>query len=540
MAWLARSFTSHFQEEPDEEEQGEKSGTEKDQGRGMKEDLSELTRSFTKQLWGVASFLAPPPATTDAAAAKPVDSSAALGSSLGPSASDGYVEREVVDQTHDAENSVHGDTSDNTQRLMGIRSDIAEISGSVRTGLSRFSSNKAVHEISKLATNLLPFRRDSEGDDDEEGEEEKSGEIEKKSLISAVGITEEVLTFARNISMHPETWLDFPLFNDEDDLDDFDMSEIQREHAFAIEHLAPRLAALRTELCPGYMSEGRFWKIYFVLLHSRLNKQDALMLSTPQIVEARGMLMQELQNRTKDQRGHIVSDISYSEEKNSFLPQLHTFSKQSNNLEKNDKSESFKIVSLQAATSVASKDFQIEDQTAVTSTQRGIFSDQVHNEEPLIQNKTVLSGTVKLSEYKYEEEEVDDWLEEEPAGTDVPVTTRSGLENEEDVSFSDLEDEDDANMQATYSNVNESFHSSSKATKGWVQLDKTTNYVEGSTSHNSSGEGSSPSHSKLMLDLHISHNRETSSERHAKKPGSRESNDWLTVEEDDIISADSS
>lgn len=123
-----------------------------------------------------------------------------------------------MDQTHDAENNVHGDTSENAQRLMGIRSDIAEISGSVRTGLSRFSSNKAVHEISKLASNLLPFRRDSEGDDDE-GEEEKSGVIDKRSFISAVGITEEVLTFARNISMHPETWLDFPLFNDEDDLD---------------------------------------------------------------------------------------------------------------------------------------------------------------------------------------------------------------------------------------------------------------------------------------------------------------------------------
>ncbi|GLJ43343.1 hypothetical protein SUGI_0900310 [Cryptomeria japonica] len=540
MAWLARSFTSTFQEESDEEG-GEKFGTEKDQGRGMKEDLSELTRSFTKQLWGVASFLAPPPATSDTTAAKPADSPAALGSSLGPTAFDGDLQQEVVEQTHDAENNVHGDTSENAQRLMGIRSDIAEISGSVRTGLSRFSSNKAVHEISKLASNLLPFRRDSEGDE-QEGEEEKSGAFDKRSLISAVGITEEVLTFARNISMHPETWLDFPLFNDEDDLDDFDMSDIQREHASAIEHLAPRLAALRIELCPGYMSEGRFWKIYFVLLHSRLNKQDAHMLSTPQIVEARGMLMQELQNRTKGQRGHIASDISYSEEKNTFLPQEHTFSRQSNILEKNEKAGSFKIVSLQAATSVAAKDFQIEDQTAVTCIQRGIFSDQVHNEEPLIQNKTVLSGTVKLSEYKYEdeEEEVDDWLEEEPTGMDVPVTTRSGLENEEDVSFSDLEDEDDANMQTTSLNVKESFHSSSKATKGWVQLDKTTNYVEGSTSHNSSGEGASPSHSKSILDLHISHSRETSSERHAKKPGSGESNDWLTVEEDDIISADSS
>jgi len=61
------------------------------------------------------------------------------------------------------------------------------------------------------------------------------------------------------------------------------MSDAQQEHALAVEHLAPRLAALRIELCPGYMSEGCFWKIYFVLLHPRLSKHDAELLSTPQV-----------------------------------------------------------------------------------------------------------------------------------------------------------------------------------------------------------------------------------------------------------------
>ena len=61
------------------------------------------------------------------------------------------------------------------------------------------------------------------------------------------------------------------------------MSDAQKEHAFTIEHLAPRLAALRIELCPCHMSESYFWKVYFVLLHSRLNKHDAEILSTPQV-----------------------------------------------------------------------------------------------------------------------------------------------------------------------------------------------------------------------------------------------------------------
>lgn len=61
------------------------------------------------------------------------------------------------------------------------------------------------------------------------------------------------------------------------------MSGAQQEHAAVVERLTPRLAALRIELCPCHMSESYFWKVYFVLLHSRLNKEDAGILSTPQV-----------------------------------------------------------------------------------------------------------------------------------------------------------------------------------------------------------------------------------------------------------------
>jgi hypothetical protein len=61
------------------------------------------------------------------------------------------------------------------------------------------------------------------------------------------------------------------------------MSDAQRDHAVVVERFAPRLAALRIGLCPCHMSESYFWKVYFVLLHSRLNKQDSEILSTPQV-----------------------------------------------------------------------------------------------------------------------------------------------------------------------------------------------------------------------------------------------------------------
>ena len=64
---------------------------------------------------------------------------------------------------------------------------------------------------------------------------------------------------------------------------DFEMSDTQWNHSTLVEHLVPRLAALRIELCPIHMSESYFWKVYFVLLLPRLNKHDALLLSTPQV-----------------------------------------------------------------------------------------------------------------------------------------------------------------------------------------------------------------------------------------------------------------
>lgn len=66
-------------------------------------------------------------------------------------------------------------------------------------------------------------------------------------------------------------------------ISDFELSDAQYEHAMAVERLAPSLASLRIELCPEYMNENCFWRIYFVLLHPKLNKDDALLLSTPQV-----------------------------------------------------------------------------------------------------------------------------------------------------------------------------------------------------------------------------------------------------------------
>jgi hypothetical protein len=53
------------------------------------------------------------------------------------------------------------------------------------------------------------------------------------------------------------------------------ISDIRRDHLESIEKLVPDLASLRTRLCPSYMDEDVFWKIYFRLLESNINEDSS-------------------------------------------------------------------------------------------------------------------------------------------------------------------------------------------------------------------------------------------------------------------------
>ena len=189
MSWLARSIaatlsSAHSDDDESESASGDKSPprasdpTSPDAGesdeqpdtpsRGVKDDISELTESLTRRFWGVASFLAPPPV-------------------------------EGVTDEGDEEEAAAAE-GPQSPRIDGIRSDLAEIGGKVRTGISMLSNAGAVGEISRIASSFLPF-----------GSEEEEGQVEGE----AVGVTEEVMEFVSHISKHPKTWLDFPLFIDD-------------------------------------------------------------------------------------------------------------------------------------------------------------------------------------------------------------------------------------------------------------------------------------------------------------------------------------
>lgn len=131
-----------------------------DQGRGVKEDLSEFRESLTRQFWGVASFLAPPPP---------------------PPLPPPLFQRSSAQSKSDPAASANAD-EEGEEELAEYDDDERE-SGQLGESANFSPSNNYIED----------------------------------TLEDAVGVTEEVLAFARNIAHHPETWLDFPIEEEEFD-----------------------------------------------------------------------------------------------------------------------------------------------------------------------------------------------------------------------------------------------------------------------------------------------------------------------------------
>ncbi|TKY70676.1 hypothetical protein E2542_SST06967 [Spatholobus suberectus] len=190
------------------------------------------------------------------------------------------------------------------------------------------------------------------------------------------------------------------------------------------------------ELCPGYMSDGNFWKIYFVLLHPRLSKSDADILSTPQIVEARAMLTQALDKRSKEKK---EPDVSPGGNVPSKKEEQHLFVPSSAQLE----SAPLQTSAVEAAPSMVVSDVEMEKhptQSPVTQ----IIDKPVVKEAPVNPSaeQSFSGSTNRFLDETYDEDDADDWLKEDTSEMVGPSGTSIQTGNDEDVSFSDLEEED--------------------------------------------------------------------------------------------------
>ncbi|KAI3758479.1 hypothetical protein L6452_06042 [Arctium lappa] len=399
MSWLARSIANSLQIDGEDEDDDHPTTTTanddsnnhpqsvKEQefeqgsdpqtltGGGVKGDLSEFTESLARQIWGVASFLAPPPPPPPP---PPLPLRHRFSTTTHP---DPSISIPVSGEEHDD-----------------------DVSNSICED-SRFGAGNGVPH-----SPTFPNEAQVENDRD------------------FVGVTEEVLAFAMNIAHHPETWLDFPL-SEEEESDDFEMSDTQWNHSTLVEHLVPRLAALRIELCPIHMSESYFWKVYFVLLLPRLNKQDAVLLSTPQIVAARTMWMKELQMKTKPRSDLFEGNASH------ML----------------DSHEEFNTTSLDSPSAYMSERtthaFQptthhtVAEKDPVLKSYELTITKEEESAKGASDLRVLPSYRIPIPIDDFDEDE-DSWIHENSVeldgydGPDVPVGA------DEDISFSDLEDDD--------------------------------------------------------------------------------------------------
>ncbi|GAB2293752.1 hypothetical protein Dimus_027965 [Dionaea muscipula] len=420
--------SSSFSKQQDERHQHRQRTAEDDQPgspvRRVKDDLSEFTETLTRQLWGVANFLAPPPPSK--------------------SASDGHrlpVRRPNPDRQEQSDPSVSDDDES------AVDADVVSI-----RGRSLVTEGRCPDEFGRFSDDDRGGATGNPRSVDSQGLHHHSShnrivwiyKDDERLVREAVGITDEVLAFAGNIAHHPETWLDYPI-EEEEDLDDFVMSEAQKMHALAVQRLTPMLAALRIELCPAHMSDGYFWKVYFVLLHSRLNKHDAELLLTPQVVEARAKWMQELQKQTKkDLEWHHCAPKSSYEDSADFLDE--NFTSMPSHIGYHSESIGHRTYTSERASSSTTIDSEYERHRVLSS--ETDFLEKSVTEENSASGRADMNiipacsmAKLLLQSFDDNDDDDDDWPEDDFSGhrksaTAIPI----GIDD--DVSFSDLEDDD--------------------------------------------------------------------------------------------------
>lgn len=169
MSWFSSSIPSSPQhqdidreEEEEQDESAGNSGQHLSPGKGVKEDFSELTKTFTRQLWGVASFLAPPPSFQvespkhGNASEMETQSHKIAGDAeihLDDTVFDGSEKPEGIKTSLEvpmfrgvsredavSDTSKNGSPKVGGKKLTGFRSDLAELRGSMATGLSKIQS----------------------------------------------------------------------------------------------------------------------------------------------------------------------------------------------------------------------------------------------------------------------------------------------------------------------------------------------------------------------------------------------------------------
>ncbi|KAH7689025.1 BSD domain-containing protein [Dioscorea alata] len=124
---------------------------------------------------------------------------------------------------------------------------------------------KRADQIKALAGEIpLPIGSDGSG---------SSVAPDPQADLERFGVTDELREFVKGITL--STFRDFPM-EDEPEMQEVptlsnvrqDLSEWQARHATLVLSTVTEISKFRYELCPRYMKERKFWRIYFILVSS--------------------------------------------------------------------------------------------------------------------------------------------------------------------------------------------------------------------------------------------------------------------------------
>ncbi|KAI5679977.1 hypothetical protein M9H77_01204 [Catharanthus roseus] len=121
---------------------------------------------------------------------------------------------------------------------------------------------------------------------------DKSGGV-KDDEIHLYGLTDQLIEFVKSFSL--DTFKNFSLQDEEGDSNGDetsanvrkDLSEWQERHAMLVLSKVKELSQLRFRLCPRYLKEREFWRIYFALVKSYIAKYELHAIQLAKLKEMR-------------------------------------------------------------------------------------------------------------------------------------------------------------------------------------------------------------------------------------------------------------
>eukprot|EP00899_Mesostigma_viride_P029491 jgi/Mesvir1/9727/Mv25323-RA.1 len=93
-----------------------------------------------------------------------------------------------------------------------------------------------------------------------------------EEVLTSYGVTPELRQFVSSINIY--TFRDFPK-DDPEKESSWEMSKWREEHARLVLESVQEVADFRYVLCPRRMTETRFWRVYFQLVETMVNKYEA-------------------------------------------------------------------------------------------------------------------------------------------------------------------------------------------------------------------------------------------------------------------------